>query len=285
MSYCEIDGVNLFYEVRGNEHAKNTVLFLNGVMASTNSWYGLSRIFEELGFKVVLHDFKGQLKSDKPLGEYTFHEHARETLRLLEHLNIKNAHLIGTSYGGEVGMKFAALYPEATLSLSIIDSVSETDPIMEYLIDTWISAAESGDGEKFFNVLVPSLYSTDFIEKNREFLKDRARATKNINPEYFAGQVSLYHTFKNDVYMTDILKLIKAPTLVICGEEDVLKRPSFSRILHENIKDSEYVLLPGCGHVAIFERPNELNSLLLGFILKTMAKETSNSINITNGEN
>ena len=75
-------------------------------------------------------------------------------------------------------MKFAALYPEATLSLSIIDSVSETDPIMEYLIDTWISAAESGDGKKFFNVLVPSLYSTDFIEKNREFLKDRARATK-----------------------------------------------------------------------------------------------------------
>ncbi len=285
MPFYDIDGVRLFYEVRGNENAKNAVLFLNGVMASTNSWYGLSRIFEDLGFKVVLHDFKGQLKSDKPLGEYTFREHARETLKLLEHLNIEKAHLIGTSYGGEVGMKFAALYPESTLSLSIIDSVSETDSIMEYLIDTWISAAEAGDGEKFFNVLVPSLYSTDFIEKNREFLKDRARATKNINPEYFAGQVSLYQTFKNDVYMTDILKSIKAPTLVICGEEDVLKRPSFSRLLHENIKDSEYVLLPGCGHVAIFEKPNELNSLLLGFILKTMAKEPTNSIIVTSREN
>jgi len=282
VSYCDLDGIKLFYEVRGNVNSKNTILFLNGVMASTKSWYGLSKIFEGLGFKVVLHDFKGQLKSDKPEGEYTFHDHARETMRLLEHLNIEKAHLIGTSYGGEVGMKFAALYPESTLSLSIIDSVSETDSIMVYLIDNWISAAESGDGEKFFNVLVPSLYSTDFIEKNREFLKDRAKATKNISPEYFTGQVSLYQTFKNDVYMTDILKSIKSPTLVICGEEDVLKRPSFSKLLHENIQNSEYVLLPGCGHVAIFEKPNELNSLLLGFILKTMAKETSNLISIMN---
>ena len=283
MSYCDIDGIKLFYEVRGNKNAKNTILFLNGVMASTNSWYALSCIFEDLGFRVVLHDFKGQLKSDKPEGEYTFQDHAKETLGLLKFLHIDKAHLIGTSYGGEVGMKFAALYPESTLSLSIIDSVSETDPIMEYLIDSWISAAKSGDGEQFFNVLVPSLYSTDFIKKNRQFLKDRAWATKNISPDYFSGQVSLYQTFKNDVFMTDILKLIKAPTLIICGEEDVLKRPGFSKLLHEHIENSEYVLLPGCGHVAIFEKPNELNSLLLGFILKTMTKEKANSIRVTDG--
>lgn len=283
MSYFDIDGIKLFYEIRGNLNAKNTILFLNGVMASTNSWYGLSKIFEDLGFKVVLHDFKGQLKSDKPSGEYTFHDHAKETLELLKFLNIDKAHLIGTSYGGEVGMKFASLYPESTLSLSIIDSVSETDSLMEYLIDTWISAAESGDGEKFFNVLVPSLYSREFIDRNRQFLSDRARATKNISPDYFLGQVSLYQTFKNDVFMTDILKLIKAPTLVICGEEDVLKRPGFSKLLHEQIENSEFVLLPGCGHVAIFERPNELNSLLVGFILKTMAKENKNSISVTDG--
>lgn len=283
MAYFDIDGIKLFYEIRGNLNSKNTILFLNGVMASTNSWYGLSKIFEDMGFKVVLHDFKGQLKSDKPRGEYTFHDHAKETLELLKFLHIDKAHLIGTSYGGEVGMKFASLYPESTLSLSIIDSVSETDSLMEYLIDSWISAAESGDGEKFFNVLVPSLYSRDFIERNRQFLSDRARATKNISPDYFLGQVSLYRTFKNDVFMTDILKLIKAPTLVICGEEDVLKRPGFSKLLHEQIENSEYVLLPGCGHVAIFERPNELNSLLVGFILKTMAKENMNSISVTDG--
>ena len=280
MPYYNSEGIKLFYEVRGNEKAKNAILFLNGVMASTNSWYALSRIFEDHGFKVVLHDFKGQLKSDKPEGEYTFHDHARETLGLMEHLNIEKAHIVGTSYGGEVGMKFAALYPDSTLSLSIIDSVSEIDLLTEYLIDSWISTAQAGDGEAFFNVLAPSLYSADFIQKNRQFLKDRARATKNISPEYFTGQVSLYRTFKNDVYMTDILKDIKAPTLIICGEEDFLKRPKFSRLLQENIKDSEYVLLPGCGHAAIFERPNELTSLLLGFILKTMAKDVTDLVRV-----
>lgn len=62
----EIDGVKLFYEVKGNENSETAVAFFNGVMATTNSWYGMLPGFEKLGFKIVLHDFMGQMKSDKP---------------------------------------------------------------------------------------------------------------------------------------------------------------------------------------------------------------------------
>ena len=62
----EIDGVKLFYEVRGNQNSDVAIAFFNGVMATTNSWYGMLDGFERLGFKIVLHDFMGQMKSDKP---------------------------------------------------------------------------------------------------------------------------------------------------------------------------------------------------------------------------
>ena len=41
-----------------------------------------------------------------------------------------------------------------------------------------------------------------------------------------------------------------------------------SLLMHRNIENSEYVVLPECGHVAIFEKPKELVSVILGFIFK-----------------
>ena len=129
MSNFKANGVNLFYEVRGNKDAKETIVFLNGVMATTNSWYTLSKPFEDLGYRVLLHDFKGQLRSDKPKGPYSFQEHADELQALLAHLNIESAHFIGTSYGGEVALKYASLYQNHMKSMVIIDSTTELDPL------------------------------------------------------------------------------------------------------------------------------------------------------------
>ena len=66
MAYRTINGVKLYYEIRGNEEGEETVAFFNGVMASVNSWSLQSRVFERFGHRVLLHDFKGQLLSEKP---------------------------------------------------------------------------------------------------------------------------------------------------------------------------------------------------------------------------
>ena len=78
----------------------------------------------------------------------------------------------------------------------------------------------------------------------------------------------LYDTFAQDVYMTDELKQIQCPALILCGTEDILKPPKFSQILADNIPNAEYILLPNCGHVSIFEKPKELESAISGFVLK-----------------
>ena len=72
MAEFQVNGTTLYYEVLGDENGKETIAFLNGVMASASSWALLYPIFEKLGFRVILHDFKGQLKSGKPEGPYTF---------------------------------------------------------------------------------------------------------------------------------------------------------------------------------------------------------------------
>ena len=268
MSYLKVNDTNIFYQVKGNPNGKETIAFLNGVMASTSSWKYLYPIFEKLDFRIILHDFKGQLKSDKPKGPYSFKEHCEEAKALFEHLGIEKLHLVGTSYGGEVAMKFATLYSEMVKSISVINSVSELDPVLEGFVVSWKMLCDTKDGETFFLGMAPSIYGSDFINNNKEMLVARSKAMKEIPNSYLEGQKILYDTFVQDVYMTDELNKIECPALIICGEDDILKKPKFSKILAENIKNSEYILLPNCGHVSIFEKPKELESAILGFILK-----------------
>ncbi len=268
MPYFNHNELSLFYEIKGDPNSEKVVAFFNGVMASTNSWVNQIPVFEKLGFKIILHDFKGQLKSDKPKGPYTLTEHAEEAMALLQFLKIPQAHIIGTSYGGEVAMKFAIKFPEFTQSISVIDSVSQLDEVLKYFLRGWRSLAEDGDPEKFFYGMVPTIYHNTFIEANLEMLKARGEAFKAMPPDYLQGQIELYDTFEQDVTMTNELDQIQCPSLVVCGEEDILKPKKFSKIIAQTIPNSEYVTIPDCGHVTIFEKPNELNSILLGFIIK-----------------
>ena len=135
-------------------------------------------------------------------------------------------------------------------------------------VESWKVLCDCGDGEKFFYGMAPSIYGPEFMEKNKELLAKRAIATKNIDKSYFVGQKILYDTFAQDVYMTDELSKITCPTLIICGEQDILKPPKFSDIMHKNIKNSEYVIFPHCGHVTIFEQQETLNTNILGFVMK-----------------
>lgn len=262
------NGVDLYYEVYESKTSKHTIAFFNGVMASVNSWGYLWPVFQKAGFRVILHDFKGQLKSSKPEGPYTFQEHCMEAKELFDFLEVTSLHLVGTSYGGEIAMKMALLYPELVESISIIDSVSELDEVCKGFVSGWKVLCDTNDGETFFYGMAPSIYGPGFLATEQEMIKKRAKAMKNNPDNYLQGQKILYDTFVEHVTMTEELKNIQCPALILCGENDILKPPKFSKIIADNIKNSEYMILPDCGHVAIFEKPKELESAIFGFVMK-----------------
>ena len=66
MAIFNFGDIEIYYEVKGNHDAEKTIAFFNGVMASASSWDFYSEVFVNLGFRVVLHDFKGQLMSSTP---------------------------------------------------------------------------------------------------------------------------------------------------------------------------------------------------------------------------
>ncbi len=88
----------------------------------------------------------------------TLEEHAQEAYLLMKELGIDEVHIIGTSYGGEVALRFAIDFPDTVKSISIIDSVSELDEVLKLFVRGWKNAAKGGNPKKFFWDMVPTIY-------------------------------------------------------------------------------------------------------------------------------
>lgn len=237
-------------------------------MTTTSSWYGYYPAFEKLGYRILLHDFKGQIRSDKPEGPYTFDEHAADVKCLIDQLGIGKIHLVGTSYGSQVAMKFAIHYPENVASFTIIDGASEIDETSRLFVEGWKYLALQKKGEEFFWGAVPSLYFNDFVAANKSFLDERAVMLNEIDESFFDGQTYLYDTFIQDSNFTEELKKIQCPCFIVWGEQDLLTPRKFSEILVENIPNTEFVVVPKSGHVTIFEQLETVKTLMLGFVVK-----------------
>ncbi len=194
MAFQEIEGNKFYYELE-NENEKEVIAFFNGVMMSVSSWAFQTNSFKNWNFKLLLHDFKGQLMSDKPEGPYTFADHAREAKLLMDSLDIKKVHIVGTSYGGEVAMQFAIDYPDMVKSIVVIDSVSELDELLRISVERWKFLAKTKNPTDFFWGMAPDVYGSKYFDENKKVLNDRAEKYKEIGEDFYYGQIQLYDTF------------------------------------------------------------------------------------------
>ncbi|HEY9054471.1 MAG TPA: alpha/beta fold hydrolase [Rectinemataceae bacterium] len=241
----------------------STIVLLNGIAMSMGHWKPLMKALGGMrGF--LCHDFRGQSLSDKPAGPYSFDLHARDLKALLEGLGIGKAHIVGTSYGSEVAMAFASTYPEACSSLCLIDGVSELDPVLESAAESW-KAAALADPRAFYKTLLPWTYSNAYLAANRDALKAREDAIAALPPEWFRGFAALCDAFLA-IDLTPRLGSISCPTLVMVGDEDILKPEKFSRIMAREIPHARLEIIEGAGHASVIEMPGRVASSLATFL-------------------
>ncbi|MDP6582723.1 MAG: alpha/beta hydrolase, partial [Vicinamibacterales bacterium] len=102
------------------------------VLHHGGSYYGWywKRQIEALaneGYRVIVKDRLGWGKSSKPILPYSMSLHASNTARLMEHLGIAEAGIVGHSIGGQMATRFAFLYPEMATHLVTINQIGLTD--------------------------------------------------------------------------------------------------------------------------------------------------------------
>jgi 3-oxoadipate enol-lactonase len=155
-------------------------------------------------------------------------------------------------------------YPQRVESLMLADTVSEVRPALHIIVQSWLEAASDGNAQAFFDATVPWNFSAQFITANPGLLKD---ARKRYDALDFQAIVRLCECFL-EVNFTDQLGDIKVPTCIMVGEQDHLKGLEYAAVLKDHIKQAELHILQGAGHASCWERPEEFNSVILGFLAK-----------------
>ena len=262
MSKIGVNGIELYYELSGPEGAPVLVLS-NGIMMSTASWAYQSTVLNR-HLRVLLYDCRGMWKSDHPEGSYSMEEHADDLAGLLNALEIEQAHIAGISYGAEVSMMFALRYPEKARSLIVIDGVSEIHPLLRAQTYPWLMAAERHDAELLLNTSYHMNFAEDWIRANQAFIDSSVERYALLDMDALVRLMKSFYALE----ITAELPNIQAPTLVVAGEEDLIKGREYAEIIAAQIQNSELVIVPGAGHALCLEKPAVLNTLLLGFVTK-----------------
>ncbi|MFQ5788691.1 MAG: alpha/beta fold hydrolase, partial [Thermodesulfobacteriota bacterium] len=253
MPRVKVNSISLYYEIDG---ARSTIVFINGLTMDTNAWL-LQVPTLSKRHKVIRYDCRGQGQSDKPEIEYSQEMHADDLINLMDKLDIQKAHLVGLSNGGMIAQHFAIKYPDRIGALALVDTCSYIDTLLDTIVRVWIKATEIGGSELRYDASIPFIFSENFIKKNQAKISAMKQHSIEINPPKAVKNLA-NACLKHNI--TDRLSEIKAPTLIIVGEEDIFVPQKYSKLLNEKIIGSKLVIMKGCGHVPTLENPEEFNN-------------------------
>lgn len=237
----------------------DTILLCHGNNESHRAWYGwvphLAR-----HYKVVRPDMRGfgdstPMPRDFP---WTLDTVIGDYLKLMDHLGIKRFHLVGAKIGGVINRAFAARHPDRVHTLTVVGSpppvradaatrASRVKEIEEQGIEHWARRSMAGRlGSKF---------PPAGVEWWVQYMVRTAVSTE----AGFAGTIN-FSDISEDV------KRIRCPMLVITTEESGLASVAQTRAWQEQVPQSELLVLPGDSFHAAVTDPDACAAALLNFV-------------------
>lgn len=265
MPDIQLSRARLYYEDEGR--GKETIVFGHSMLFNL-------RMFDDQverlksSYRCIRFDFRGQGKSEITPDGYDLETLAEDIVELIQALNAAPCHFVGFSMGGMVGLRLALSHPELIRSLVLIDTSSEPEPPETGLRNKLLLWVTRNLGLK---PVAPQVLRLFF---GKPFLKDpgRKELQKKWKNYFLANdRIGITRVVKGVLdrqRVTSQLGKIKAPTLVMVGENDLLTPPDQAAILQAGIPGAELLLIPRAGHMSPVEEPELVTEYLSKFLSK-----------------
>ena len=276
--FVEKNGVKIAYRDYGPEEAE-PILLVHGLGAQLVHWPPhLIDLLIENNYRPITFDNRDAGLSsrffNKPsfiLGylryflrlpmktEYSLDDMAQDGINILNELNIKKAHILGTSMGGMISQIICSIFPDKVKSFTLIASTASvpgplngaSKEVREIMLERSKSENPTIDEVcereiKWVSAIGMKGRELDTPEFREETIANYNRIKNRRDGFGYARQLITILASKNRIKR---VKLIKAPTLIIHGQEDPVINVKNSYKMHQLIPNSELVIIPNMRHL------------------------------------
>jgi pimeloyl-ACP methyl ester carboxylesterase len=265
MAYFTFQGKKVFYKLDG-EASFDTLMILNGIMMSHKSWeLFIPNLTQH--FQVLRVDMLDQGESDHLKAGYTQALQADMLSALITHIGLEKVHLAGISYGGNVALQFALKYPAQTHKLVLFNAVARTSEWLRDIGRGWNKVAATRDGEAYYHVTIPLIYSPNFYSRKIKWMEKRKQTLIPVfsTPEFLDAMIRLTESAEShDVFKN--LNTIETPTLVIAADQDMLTPPHEQEAIVNAMPIARLITFRETGHASMYERPELFITTLVGYL-------------------
>lgn len=257
---ARIDDLEMAYTDQGSGQP---IVLIHGFPLNKNMWVHQIDALSQ-GFRVIAPDLRGHGESASVPGPNLMEVLAYDLRRLLDYLNIDQAVICGFSMGGYATFSFYRLYPQRVKALILADTRPQPDsPEAKQGRYDLAEVARREGGGAIADRLIPRLLSQGAVQ-NRPDLVESVRNIIISTPVVgIAGDLMGLAERQDSV---PLLSQIACPTLIVVGEEDVLTPPAESQLMAQHIKGAVLQTIPGVGHLANMEKPEEWNKIVREFL-------------------
>jgi pimeloyl-ACP methyl ester carboxylesterase len=249
-SYAQVNGLKMYYEIHGSGGTPLVLLHGGGSTIETSFGKVLGKYASTR--KVIALERQGHGHTEDVDRPFSFEQSAEDTAALLRHLGIGKADFLGYSNGGNIAIQIAVKHPEVVRKLIIESAMFDR------------SGCAEGFWESFKHAKL-----TDLPPQLRDaYLKVAPRPDDLI--QMFAKSVRQMLDFKG--WTPEEIQSIKAPTLVMIGDQDIV-RPEHAVRMFRLLPHAQLAVLPGTDHMAIVNRDDLLLAIVPPFLDAPMPKE------------
>ncbi len=264
-----INGTNLSYDRMGSGEP---LVLIHGLGEQKEGWKFQHRFADH--FDVIIPDLRGFGKSKCTEGEeISITAFARDIVSLLDHLAIKDAHILGFSMGGIISQEIYKISPEKVKSF-ILASTS-------FYIPTWLEKLLSLSNKKYAKMTVEQFKEEATL---RCLYNKSDEMIQKVLPNWSNHLDGFLPSWKACIHIDyrETLKNIKVPTLIISCQNDKICPSFMQKRMHQLIPNSKRYLIKKAGHVAKIEKSEEFNGVVLNFLLELQRELLGNDLHDLN---
>jgi 3-oxoadipate enol-lactonase len=257
MPHIQAGDVNLHYVAEG---AGFPVVLIHGLAGDLSAWRPHVDVLRDR-YRVVAFDNRGAGRSTQREEPVTTELMARDTLRLMDALDIERAHIVGRSMGGAIAQHMALLEPARVHSLALCASFARLDAVGFRVLTNMRQVLEwRGTWEAHAHHSVANFVSSAFYNENPETVAgiiDLIASESRLPACYIAqNHACLMHD------TLDELGRITCPTLIMAGAKDPICSLTATGWMSERISGSRTVIFEHSSHFFLIEESEKFMATL-----------------------